>query len=86
MMFEGRGRRSEVSRLYVQGESLGSLINGRALGVRRALEFAINLADALADAHAVDMFHGDIRPDTITITPKRWSRTTAAFYGRWVGC
>ena len=55
---------------FVQGQPLASLINGRALHVRRALEFGINLADALADAHAVDMIHGDIRPDTIMITPK----------------
>jgi eukaryotic-like serine/threonine-protein kinase len=55
---------------FVQGQPLGSLITGRALHVRRALEFGINLADALADAHAVDMVHGDIRPDTIMITPK----------------
>ncbi len=55
---------------FVQGQPLKSLINGRALHVRRALEFGINLADALADAHAVDLIHGDIRPDTIMITPK----------------
>ena len=55
---------------FVQGQPLGSLINGRPLHVRRALEFGINLADALADAHAADMVHGDIRPDTIMITPK----------------
>ena len=55
---------------FVQGHPLASLVNGRALHVRRALEFGINLADALADAHAVDMVHGDIRPDTIMITPK----------------
>ena len=55
---------------FVQGQPLGTLINGRALHVRRALEFGINLADALADAHAADMMHGDIRPDTIMITPK----------------
>jgi serine/threonine protein kinase len=55
---------------FVQGEPLASLINGRALHVRRALEFGINLADALAAAHGVDIVHGDIRPDTIMITPK----------------
>jgi serine/threonine protein kinase len=55
---------------FVQGQPLASLVNGRALHVRRALEFGINLADALADAHAVDMTHGDIRPDTVMITPK----------------
>ena len=55
---------------FVQGQPLTSLVNGRALHVRRALEFGINLADALADAHGVDLIHGDIRPDTIMITPK----------------
>jgi eukaryotic-like serine/threonine-protein kinase len=55
---------------FVQGQPLASMITGRPLNVRRALEFSINLADALADAHALDMIHGDIRPDTIVITPK----------------
>ena len=55
---------------FVQGQPLGTLINGRALHVRRALEFGINLADALAEAHGADMIHGDIRPDNIMITPK----------------
>jgi eukaryotic-like serine/threonine-protein kinase len=75
---------------FVQGQPLGSLINGRALHVRRALEFGINLADALADAHGADMIHGDIRPDTIMITPKErakfmnfgLSRFTAGGAGR----
>ncbi len=55
---------------FVQGQPLAAIVNGRALHVRRALEFGINLADALADAHAAEMMHGDIRPDTIMITPK----------------
>lgn len=55
---------------FVPGQPLAALVNGRPLNVRRALEFAINLADALADAHALEMIHGDIRPDTIMITPK----------------
>ena len=72
MLFEG-GQDGDQRFLvfeFVQGEPLTSLIHGRPLHVRRALEFAINLADALADAHALGMIHGDIRPDTIMITPK----------------
>ena len=72
MMFEG-GQDGDDRFLvfeFVQGQPLSSLINGRALQVRQAVEFAINLSDALADAHAKGMVHGDIRPDTITITPK----------------
>jgi eukaryotic-like serine/threonine-protein kinase len=72
MLFEmgQEGNRPFLVFEFVQGQPLGSVINGRALHVRRALEFGINLADALAEAHAADMFHGDIRPDTIMITPK----------------
>jgi serine/threonine-protein kinase len=72
MLFEGgqEGSRYYLAFEFVQGEPLASLINGRPLQVRRALEFAINLADALAEAHSADLIHGDIRPDTIMITPK----------------
>jgi serine/threonine protein kinase len=72
MLFEiGQdGNRPYMVFEFVQGEPLKSLINGRALHVRRALEFGINLADALAEAHGVGILHGDIRPDAIMITPK----------------
>jgi serine/threonine-protein kinase len=72
MLFEiGQdGNRPYLVFEFVQGHPLGSIISGRALHVRRALEFGINLADALADAHSADIIHGDIRPDTIMITPK----------------
>jgi eukaryotic-like serine/threonine-protein kinase len=72
MLFDGgqEGDRYYLVFEFVQGQPLGSLINGRPLQVRTAVEFAINLADALAEAHAADLIHGDIRPDTIMITPK----------------
>jgi serine/threonine protein kinase len=72
MLFEGGqdGDRYYMVFEFVQGQPLASLINGRPLQVRRALEFGINLADALAEAHSNGLVHGDIRPDTIMITPK----------------
>ena len=72
MLFEigEEGDRRYLVFEFVQGQPLASLINGRPLNLRRVLEFGINLADALADAHAAEMIHGDIRPDTIMITPK----------------
>jgi serine/threonine-protein kinase len=72
MLFEGGvdGDRRFLVFEFVQGEPLRSLISGRPLNVRRAVEFGINLADALADAHAKEMIHGDIRPETVMITPK----------------
>src|SRR4026209_1062159 len=62
MLFEGgqEGDRYYLVYEFVQGEPLASLINGQPLQVRRALEFTINLADALAEAHSADLIHGDI--------------------------
>jgi serine/threonine protein kinase len=55
---------------FVPGDPLTALIEGRAMNVRRAVELAIQLADALADAEALDLPHGDIRPATIVVTSK----------------
>jgi serine/threonine protein kinase len=72
MLFDGgqEGDRYYMVFEFVQGQPLRSLINGRPQQLRRALEFSINLADALAEAHSADLIHGDIRPETIMITPK----------------
>lgn len=55
---------------FVPGDPLSALIDGRALNLRRAVELAIQLADGLAEAEAVDIVHGDIRPHTIVVTSK----------------
>jgi eukaryotic-like serine/threonine-protein kinase len=55
---------------FVPGEPLKRVIAGRALNVRRAVDLATQLADALADAHALDMTHGGLTSDTIMVTPK----------------
>ena len=55
---------------YVPGDRLSGVIAGRPLNPRRAIEFGIQLADALAEAHAEELIHGDICPDSIQVTPK----------------
>src|SRR5574341_2312294 len=55
---------------FVPGDPLFRVIGGRPIHPRRAVEFCIQLADALAEAHAVELIHGDIRPATIVVTPK----------------
>src|SRR6476659_6832682 len=37
---------------FVPGETLKAVIGGHALHPRRAIDFAVQIADALADAHA----------------------------------
>jgi serine/threonine protein kinase len=55
---------------YVPGETLKAAIGGRPLNPRRALDYAIQVADALAEAHAEGIAHYDLKPDNIIITPK----------------
>lgn len=55
---------------FVQGEALKSVIGGRPLNPRRAVDLASQIAEALADAHAADLIHGAITAETIVITSK----------------
>jgi eukaryotic-like serine/threonine-protein kinase len=55
---------------YVPGETLKNTIAGRPLNARRAIDLGVQLADALADAHAEGIVHRDIKSDTIIVTPK----------------
>jgi serine/threonine protein kinase len=55
---------------FVPGDVLERMIGGRALHPRRAVEFAAQIADALAEAHAHGIVHRDIRSDNVIITPK----------------
>jgi len=54
---------------FVAGHSLREEARG-ALHPRRALDLAIQIADAVADAHAHSVLHGDLRPETIFVTGK----------------
>jgi len=55
---------------FAPGETLNKAIAGHPLNPRRAVDLAIQIADALAEAHAQGVVHGDIRPENIIETPK----------------
>ncbi|HEY7789881.1 MAG TPA: serine/threonine-protein kinase [Vicinamibacterales bacterium] len=55
---------------YVHGEPLGRAIGGRPLNPRRSLDIAIQLADGLAEAHALSVLHLDICPANIVLTSR----------------
>src|SRR5712692_3820173 len=55
---------------FVPGETLKTVIGGHRLNPRRAIDFAAQIADALADAHGEGIVHRDIKPANIIITPK----------------
>lgn len=59
---------------FVAGETLRQQLAGRPMHPRNALEIAIQLADALSEAHAQNVLHGDLRPENIVISSKGSSK------------
>jgi len=55
---------------FVPGDTIASLTSGRPINVRRAIDLATQVADALAEAHSLDLIHGALGPTTVVVTPK----------------
>jgi len=55
---------------FVPGGTLRAAVGGRPMNPKLAIDYAVQLSDALADAHAAGAVHGDLKPDNIIVTPK----------------
>lgn len=55
---------------YIAGRLLREIVGGHPIKPRRAIDFGVQLADALAEAHGDELAHGDVRPETIYVTGK----------------
>ncbi len=71
-LFEVGEQRGAIYLVYefVPGDKLGALIAGRPMNLRRALDLGAQVADALAEAHSLELVHGALTPSSIVITPK----------------
>src|SRR5262245_386689 len=52
----------------LEGETLRSRLAGGALSVRKATEFAIQIAHGLAAAHEKGIVHRDLKPENLFVT------------------
>ena len=55
---------------FLKGQTLRLEMAGRPVNVKRAVDMAIQIADATADAHAAGFVHRGLSPDSIVITAK----------------
>ncbi len=55
---------------YIDGKTLKKLVAGRPLPLDQALEFSLQLADALAEAHRRNVLHRDIKSSNIMLNER----------------
>ncbi len=71
-LFEAGEQRGSIYLVYefVPGERLNAALAGQPMNLRRALDLATQLADALAEAHALGLVHGSLTASSVVVTPK----------------
>src|SRR5918912_2663069 len=57
-----------IAMQYIEGRNVRQLVNGRPLELKSALSIAIQVADALAAAHAKGIIHRDIKAGNVMVT------------------
>jgi serine/threonine protein kinase len=62
---------------HLKGQPLRAEMAGRPMNVRRAVELATQIADAVAEAHAAGFIHGGLSPDSVMITAKGHAKIPA---------
>jgi formylglycine-generating enzyme required for sulfatase activity/predicted Ser/Thr protein kinase len=62
--------RAFIAMQYVEGETLHARLRRSPLDRREILAIAVDVADALVEAHAHGILHRDIKPANIMLTPR----------------
>ena len=55
---------------YIEGETLDANLRKGPLEISRLIDLAIQIADALEEAHSKKIIHRDLKPSNIAITPR----------------
>jgi serine/threonine-protein kinase len=77
------GRRLYLAHEFVGGRTLAVEMAGIALHPRRACDIAAQIADALADAHASAIVHGNLTAASIMMSPKGTAKLIGVGLAGW---
>ena len=62
---------------FLQGQSLRKEMAGQHLNLRRAVETSVQIADAVAAAHAAGLVHGGLSPESVSVTARGHAKVPA---------
>lgn len=64
---EGQGTGQSIVMELVEGQTLGQFMHSGQADLRSALDIAYQIADAMDEAHAMDLVHGDLKPSNLML-------------------
>ncbi len=59
-----------IAMQFIQGETLSRLISQKGLSIETALAYALDVADALHEAHQHEIIHRDIKPANVIVNER----------------
>ncbi|MGK5003266.1 protein kinase domain-containing protein [Janthinobacterium sp. LB2P70] len=64
---EGQGTGQSIVMELVEGQTLGQFMHDGKADLQTALDIAYQIADAMDEAHAMDLVHGDLKPSNLML-------------------
>lgn len=64
---EGQGTSQSIVMELVEGQTLGQFMHSGKADLQAALDIAYQIADAMDEAHAMDLVHGDLKPSNLML-------------------
>lgn len=64
---EGQGTGQSIVMELVEGQTLGQFMHSGKADLQSALDIAYQIADAMDEAHAMDLVHGDLKPSNLML-------------------